>query len=245
MKMNLKVLAPAVIALCFTLTGCSTENYEESHGHVMNSRIYTPPVIVQMQASGGGHLKNGSAFKLFSFYVPHLTPTDRLGGTDNAYLLALLYPTAHPRRTLKTEAGSDQVYASLVPNDLAGYPGLFTYLNLPEDPRLTPTPRMVAVGDWWYRHQVNANLTNEISAAASPADLSIPGSIPLHGAVTIKQKSWFHKNFFHTEINLTGDDGLKLNGEYTTCDYRRFEPVNFAALAILDIYSILGVQVIW
>lgn len=71
---------------------------------------------------------------------------------------------------------------------------------------------------------VNADLTNEISAAESPSNLHIPGAIPLHGTIKIKPGSWRHRNFFHTKVDLTGDDGLKLEGEYTTYDYRKFEP---------------------
>ncbi len=244
--MNLKVVYPlAVLALCFMVTGCFTENYEKSQGSIVNLRNGKPTVTVQMLANGDGHLKNGSAFKLFSFYYEsHYELVDKSEpkgwGTDDAYLLAIFYPTNVPYHALKAEAGSHQVYAWFLPNDFPDRGQLFTYLNLPNDASLTPrpnngffnffnlpypAPHMVGVGDWWYRFQmVNADLTNEISAAESPTSLSIPGSMPLHGTVTIKPGSWYHKNFFHADIDLTGIDSLKLEGEYTSYDYRRFEP---------------------
>jgi hypothetical protein len=164
---------------------------------------------------------------------------------DDAYLLAIFYPTNAPNQVLHTE--TNQIYARLAPNDLPE-PAIekhFKFLDLPNDASLTPrsnneffkffnmpypAPNFGSVGDgepWHRQNLVNADLTNEISAAESPADLSIPGSIPLHGIVKIKPNSWCHKNFFHTEIDLAGDDGLKLKGEYTSYDYRKFEPGTF------------------
>lgn len=238
MNMNLKLMLPFALALCFMSTGCFTENFEKSQGSIVNLHSSEPALSIQMQANGGGHLKNGATFKLFSFYRESITPAMR--GSDGAYLLAIFYPTNSPNRTLQTKTGSHQVYAWLVPNDLPDNGQLFTYLNLPNDASLTPrpnneffnffnlpysAPHMVGVGDWWYRfHMVNADLTNEISTTESPTDLSIPGSIPLHGTVKIKPGSWCHKNFFHADIDLTGKDGLKLEGDYTSYDYRKFEP---------------------
>ena len=240
--MNFKITLPFALALCFMSTGCFTENYEKSHGSIVNARSSKPAINIQMLANGDGHLKNGSTFKLFSFYFvcgPQLN--ERGWGEDGAYLLAIFYPTNVPYHALRTETGSHQVYAWFVPNDLPDYDQLFTYLNLPDDARLSPrpnneflnfmnlpyrAPNMVSVeDDFWYRSRmVNADLTNEISEADSPTNLSIPGSIPLHGTIKIKPSSWYHKNFFHTDIELTGDDGLKLEGEYISYDYRRFEP---------------------
>lgn len=243
MDMNSKLFLPIALALCFTLTGCFTENYEKSHGSVVNLHSGKPAISIQMLGNGDGHLKNGSEFKLFSFYYVCGPQLNVKGwGDDDAYLLAIFFPTNAPHRTLKTETGSHQVYAYLLPNYLPDRDQLFTYLKLPNDAGLTPgsellsfmnwpyrAPNLVSVNDdFWYRSRmVNANLTNEICAAESPANLSIPGAIPLHGTIKVKPGSWVHRNFFHTDINLTGDDGLKLQGEYTTFDYRRFEPGNF------------------
>lgn len=246
MDMNFKLTLPVALALCLLLTGCFTENYEKSDGTIVNVHSGKPAVSIQMLANGDGHLKSGSAFKLFSFYYECSTNLNPKGwGDDDAYLLAIFYPTNAPYHTLKTKAGSHQVYAYFVPNYLPDRDQLFTYLNLPNDANLTPEPvneffkflnlppNMVDVGgDWWYRWaQVNADLTNEISATESPANLSIPGSIPLHGTIKVKPDSWRHRNFFHTDIDLASDDGLNLKGKYMTYDYTRFEPWTFVVCA--------------
>jgi hypothetical protein len=249
MNMKLKFTLPIALALCSMLTGCFTENYENSHGGIVNLRSHKPPEIIQMDANGEGHLKNGSAYRLYSFcfcddFNPK-NPATNLWQWEDAYLLAIFYPTNVPNHALHTE--TNWIYARLVPNDLPE-PTLekhFKYLDLPNDAILTPganneflkffnmpyrAANMSSVEDNGPRYRqtfVNIDLTNEISAAESPTNLSIPGSIPLHGSVSIKPKSWFHRGFFHTDFDLTGDNGLKLEAKYTTYDYRRFEPGTF------------------
>jgi hypothetical protein len=153
--MNFKITLPFALALCFTSTGCYTETYLKSQGTVVNLRNGKPPEIIQIEANGDGNLRNGSAFRLYSFdfcddFNPR-KPEMNLWQWEDTYLFAIFYPTNAQRQMLHTKTGSYQIYAWLMPNDLPEPPleKHFKYLNLLNDAILTPAPNFVEVEKPW------------------------------------------------------------------------------------------------
>ena len=85
------------------------------------------------------------------------------------------------------------------------------------------------VNVWLVRNQstgweAGQHLQDAIRSTESPGNLSIPNSEQLHGQVEIKYADWRHKNHFHLGINLAGEDGATLKGEFDSYDETKFDP---------------------
>jgi hypothetical protein len=67
------------------------------------------------------------------------------------------------------------------------------------------------------------HLQNEIASAETLANLSISNSEQLHGYVEIQEADWRHENLFHIGVDLAGDDGAALKGEFNSYNKTKFD----------------------
>jgi hypothetical protein len=239
MNISPKLALCSILAMSFTLMGCADIPIQKSHGSMVNFRNGKPAQFIQLRDetdSESHHIKNGSEFRLlsFSFEDNHLQPWPKNSyQMDDAYELALFYPTNLPRHLLRTQTGSNYVYACLVRNELMDPAKHFTDLGLPDTITREPNPALGQTGNlpvwnllpWWAQDFTDLDLPRGISSFDSPTDLDIPGSESLHGQVEIKQGSWLHRNYFYAGMDLADNNGLALNGDYKSYDKMKFEPI--------------------
>jgi hypothetical protein len=239
MNISAKLALCPLLAMSFMLMGCVDANIQKSDGSMVNTRNGKPAQFIQLRDetdSESHHMKNGSEFKLlsFSFEDNHLQPWPKNSyQMDNAYELALFYPTNLPNHLLRTQTGSNDVYACLVRNELTDPVKHFADLGLPDTITRETNP---ALGQaihlpiwnllpWWAQDFTDLDLPRGISSFDSPANLDIPGSEPLHGRIEIKRGSWLHRNYFYAGMDLADNNGLALNGDYKSYDKMKFAPI--------------------
>lgn len=218
---NFKLALWAAVALSMALTGCVNGGIEKSHGTIANLHNGKPAKQIQIyDDEGSGKTKSGSTFRVFEFAFQKDCPdSSKDFYLDGNCQFALFYPPIARHHSLQAQTGSNGVYAWLVPTvpDLGDN---FTYLGIP-----SCIEGMEVVTDFTHIPPMyNLDLEKEITSNGLPADLQIPGSIPLNGQVEIKQGSWIHRNYFYTKVDLASTNGLVLKCKYSSYDKLQFDP---------------------
>ncbi len=74
---------------------------------------------------------------------------------------------------------------------------------------------------WLVRTQLDCQT---LLSVKTPAALPFPNSEALHGKIEVGKYDWRHKNLFHIGVDLAGDDGTVLKGEFNYYDKTKFDP---------------------
>lgn len=227
MNINSKLTLWPALALSLALTGCVNEGFQKSHGSIANLYNGRPAKQTQIWNDDGSKTNGGSTFRIFTFAFQKDCPDSPKDFYLDAHCqFALFYPPISRHHSLLAQTGSNGIYAWLVPTvpDLGDN---FTYLGIP-----SCIEGMEAVTDFTHIPPMfNLDLQKEISSNGSPADLQIPGAIPLNGQVEVKQGNWIRRNYFYTKVDLTSTNGLVLKCDYSSYDKLHFEP-DYAVLWI-------------